>query len=501
MARTKISEFSATAADNTDIDNIDIAEGCAPSGINNAIRELMSQLKDMQTGASGDTFTLTTVNSTAVNATTVDATNLEVTHLKAKDGTAAGSIAYSTGLVTLTNLTGTTADYTNLEVTNLKAKDGTASASIADSTGVFTHSTNTVFPAGAVATPSITTAGDTNTGMYFPAADTVGFAAGGVQGFSVGTTASAVNYLEARGAATTAAPRLVALGTDTNVPIAFVSKGTGDIRFTTNASERVRIDGSGNVGVGTSSPGAAFHVAGAITASPTGDGVLLGLESNYGAIHLNGSAGGYIDFSTSGTDYKGRVTYDNVTNTMAFATDSAERMRISSGGNLYIGTTSPVAGTRVAIDWNASTQYGLLFKTTSATYNAGPILFLNSTGAGVGNISQSESIVSYNSASDYRLKENVLPMTGALAKVAALKPVTYTWKVDGSAGQGFIAHELQEIVPDCVTGEKDAVDENGNIRPQGVDTSFLVATLTAAIQEQQSIISAMETRLAALEAQ
>ena len=229
--------------------------------------------------------------------------------------------------------------------------------------------------------------------------------------------------------------------------------------------------------------------------------MLLGLESNYGAIHLNGSAGGYIDFSTSGTDYKGRVTYDNVTNAMAFATDSAERMRISSGGNLYIGTTSPVAGTRVAIDWNASTQYGLVFKTTSATYNAGPILFLNSTGAGVGNISQSESIVSYNSASDYRLKENVLPMTGALAKVAALKPVTYTWKVDGSAGQGFIAHELQEVVPDCVTGAKDAVDKDGKPQHQGVDTSFLVATLTAAIQEQQSIISAMETRLAALEAQ
>jgi hypothetical protein len=138
MARTKISEFSATAADNTDIDNIDIAEGCAPSGINNAIRELMAQLKDMQTGASGDTFTLTTVNSTAVNATTVDATNLEVTNLKAKDGTAAGSIADSTGVVTLTSLTGTTADYTNLEVTNLKAKDGTAAGSIADSTGVVT---------------------------------------------------------------------------------------------------------------------------------------------------------------------------------------------------------------------------------------------------------------------------------------------------------------------------------------------------------------------------
>jgi hypothetical protein len=82
-------------------------------------------------------------------------------------------------------------------------------------------------------------------------------------------------------------------------------------------------------------------------------------------------------------------------------------------------------------------------------------------------------------------------MTGALDKVALLKPVTYKWKLDGSNGQGFIAHELQAVVPDCVTGEKDDVetytDEEGNeqTKPkyQGVDTSFLVATLTAAIQE------------------
>ena len=74
-------------------------------------------------------------------------------------------------------------------------------------------------------------------------------------------------------------------------------------------------------------------------------------------------------------------------------------------------------------------------------------------------------------------------MTGALAKVAALKPCTYKWKVDGSDGEGFIAHELAEVCPQAVTGEKDAVDSEGNPQYQGIDTSFLVATLTAAIQE------------------
>jgi hypothetical protein len=74
-------------------------------------------------------------------------------------------------------------------------------------------------------------------------------------------------------------------------------------------------------------------------------------------------------------------------------------------------------------------------------------------------------------------------MTGALAKIALLKPCTYKWNADGSDGQGFIAHELDEVVPGCVTGEKDAVDFDGNPVYQGIDTSFLVATLTAAIQE------------------
>ena len=101
----------------------------------------------------------------------------------------------------------------------------------------------------------------------------------------------------------------------------------------------------------------------------------------------------------------------------------------------------------------------------------------------VGSISVTSSATAYNTSSDYRLKENIALMTGALDTVSKLKPVTYKWKADGSEGQGFIAHELAEVVPDCVTGEKDAVDADGKPVYQGIDTSFLVATLTAAIQE------------------
>jgi hypothetical protein len=116
----------------------------------------------------------------------------------------------------------------------------------------------------------------------------------------------------------------------------------------------------------------------------------------------------------------------------------------------------------------------------------------------VGGITLTASSTSYNTSSDYRLKENVAPMTGALNKVAQLKPVTYKWKVDGSASQGFIAHELAEVVPDCVTGEKDAVDAEGNPVYQGIDTSFLVATLTAAIQELKAELDATKAEVAAL---
>jgi hypothetical protein len=109
--------------------------------------------------------------------------------------------------------------------------------------------------------------------------------------------------------------------------------------------------------------------------------------------------------------------------------------------------------------------------------------FYTSTSTFAGAITASGSTTSYGTSSDYRLKESIAPMMGALAKVSELKPVTYKWKADGSDGQGFIAHELAEVVPECVTGEKDAVNEDGSIKPQSIDTSFLVATLTAAIQE------------------
>ena len=178
----------------------------------------------------------------------------------------------------------------------------------------------------------------------------------------------------------------------------------------------------------------------------------------------------------------------------------AEVMRLDSSGNLLINTTSMPAGySKLAFRCNGD---GSTWQNLGATGGSAPttLAFLNSSGTRVGYIAQSGTGTAFTSTSDYRLKEDVQPMVGALDKVAKLKPVTYKWKSTGGDGQGFIAHELQSVVPDCVNGEKDAVDADGNPRYQGVDTSFLVATLTAAIQEQQAMIEELKTKVAALEA-
>jgi hypothetical protein len=235
-------------------------------------------------------------------------------------------------------------------------------------------------------------------------------------------------------------------------------------------SGQVYKDASGNVGIGTSSPTLKLEVSNGTNTGYMHPGVGIGLSV--------------------GSKTNAPLTLD-VNNT--------ERARIDTSGNLLIGATSQINGDKVGVTFDGLTQNGIVFKTTYGSIGSVFAQF-RTTSAAIGNITQNgASSVSYATSSDYRLKENVQPMTAALSVVQQLKPCTYTWKTDGSDGQGFIAHELAEIVPDCVTGEKDAVDDDGNPVYQGVDTSFLVATLTAAIQEQQALITTLTERITALE--
>jgi hypothetical protein len=239
----------------------------------------------------------------------------------------------------------------------------------------------------------------------------------------------------------------------------------------------MRIDSAGNVGIGTSSPNAAMEIA--RTAADSGfsaTGIRLA-RSNFG-----GEINGFINQG---------VSHGLIFSTVDTGT-ATERMRIDASGNVLVGTTSFAAGS-----FESANKIGQWCIATKAVNQSGTffhITFLEGT-TQRGGITSNGSSTTYATTSDYRLKENVAPMVGALDIISQLKPVTYSWKENGSEGQGFIAHELQEVVPDAVVGEKDAINEDGSIKPQGIDTSFLVATLTAAIQELNAKVEALEAQL------
>ena len=179
--------------------------------------------------------------------------------------------------------------------------------------------------------------------------------------------------------------------------------------------------------------------------------------------------------------------------------DGNVRGTFDGSGNLLVGTTSVIQAGKYSSSFDGATSNGIVLQTTYASTGTDFVRCVNSAGTAIGNITQNgATTVAYNTSSDYRLKNTITAMTGALAKVALLKPVTYKWNADGSNGEGFIAHELAEVVPDCVSGEKDGLDKDGNPKYQGIDTSFLVATLTAAIQEQQALIIQLQADVAAL---
>jgi hypothetical protein len=256
-----------------------------------------------------------------------------------------------------------------------------------------------------------------------------------------------------------------------NNPLIFGVAGGG-------GTERARIDSSGNFAIGTSSPAFKLDVY------RGSSGVVLNLE---GIGDYNAETG--ISFTSQRAKISGFLNGSGGTpgSTLRFYTmpnggSVTERVRIDSDGNLLVGCTSTPSSS--VVGWRATVAGDQGYMSSSAgSSGAREHWYLYNTNGLVGTVSTSGTSTTYATSSDYRLKENIAPMRGALATVAQLKPCTYTWKTDGAVGQGFIAHELQAVLPDAVVGEKDAIDAEGNPKYQGIDTSFLVATLTAAIQE------------------
>jgi hypothetical protein len=245
----------------------------------------------------------------------------------------------------------------------------------------------------------------------------------------------------------------------------------GAIAFSTNAgTERMRIDSSGNVGIGTSSPvgkfasvGGAIQLSGGTTAQ---EGIRIQRASGYAGIY-------------------GINNDNNAYNAIAIFTGTSEAMRIDTSGNVQINTTNAAAtGTTCRFTIEDGTIY-LPFgiNNNAAGTGASNVALFARNGTTTGTISVTGTTTAYNTSSDYRLKHDVQPMLSGLSTIAALKPSTYKWNADNSYGEGFIAHELQAVIPQAVTGEKDAVNDDGSIKPQGVDYSKVVVHLVAAIQE------------------
>ena len=202
---------------------------------------------------------------------------------------------------------------------------------------------------------------------------------------------------------------------------------------------------------------------------------------------------------------------------------NTELMRLTGEGRIGIGTTAPLATLHVDNPQTANNNIGFVSDAAAGglgtinmkvnlpnygegirfirtgTYNGGAMKFYSNTSQ-VGSVQVNSSSTSYNTTSDYRAKENVVPMENSINRLKELKPCKFNFIIEPeNTVDGFIAHEAQEVVPEAVTGEKDELDYEGNPEYQGIDQSKIVPLLTSALQEAISKIEQLETRIQALE--
>jgi len=250
--------------------------------------------------------------------------------------------------------------------------------------------------------------------------------------------------------------------------------GNGKIIVKDGGITSAKLNLNANVGINTSSPEATLHVKDIGSTQPC---ILVQNAS---------SSEGDIAVIDGESLQMGHWSGSAFTQRMTFASD----------GDLTIGASS-VGGVQIKplADDGAAT---IIFNRADTSNNSVVLKFQNNAST-VGQIFHDNSATTYSTSSDYRLKEDVIDMQDSISRVQALKPVNFAWKIDGRRVDGFLAHEAQEVVPEAVIGDKDAVDEDGQPNYQCIDQSKLVPLLTKALQEALTKIESLEARVAALE--
>lgn len=283
---------------------------------------------------------------------------------------------------------------------------------------------------------------------------------------------------------------ITSAGTDTTI------QATNAFAINTNgANERLRIDSSGRISInetGTHNDANEFllikNTDGAANLSIVADN----------AQHSTLNLGDEDDFNV------GRIRYQHSDNSMRLHTADVERMRIDSSGRVYFDTTTVPSATNsggVVIEPDSYDRAVIHCAHTDSSQRDLLRFFGNSSTSQAGKITCNQTSTVYLTSSDYRLKENVIGMTGAIARVKQLAPKRFNFIADADTTvDGFLAHEAQTVVPEAVSGTHNEVDDDGNAVMQGIDQAKLVPLLTGALQEAITKIETLETEMTALKA-
>ena len=254
----------------------------------------------------------------------------------------------------------------------------------------------------------------------------------------------------------------------------------------TNNTERLRITADGLIGIGETSPDSILHIKN--SASDSVAGISLENDANRYAINVHGGLSDGLAIFNAGAG-----------ETQLFI-DSAGRVGIGADNtspDSILSIKDATADPIVTVHKNStgvSDALRVRHGRGLSGFNGTGISFRRNDGTQVGSVTIGFSSVIYNTTSDYRIKENVTYTWDATTRLKQLKPARFTFKDDTSdVVDGFIAHEVSSIVPEAITGEKDAVDSEGNPEYQGIDQSKLVPLLVKTIQELEARITALES--------